>query len=321
MKRFALIPVILLTALPGWAGPMTLEDVSPHFPTNAEIVWQAPTNHLPQELPTYITVPQMFSTVTISNAMVLAAFPPKHHISAGDFHLQDGPEDRWSRALDITIQWGQIMYRVRTDLREPKGVPGGEEVAKRAWEYAAKLDIDPSELFEKPESRETKNCEYGEATNQVCSRGTFLTRKIHGLEMRDFGLGITFGGQAQLRGFCLLWPDLKVDAVHPLASPEQMTQSIRAHKTVLALTGDGSMDWAKLKALSTARKVTITKITPYYGEGRYGEEATDNGPKREISPLAEMEVMAELEHSNLTVRMLGPILARDARRLLQTKSK
>ena len=75
---------------------------------------------------------------------------------------------------------------------------------------------------------------------------------------------------------------------------------------------------ARVKTLSTATKVTITKITPYYGEGVYGE-APENGETplfQSVTPFAELEAVAVLENTNANVTLYSPLLITEVDRLL-----
>jgi hypothetical protein len=75
MKAFAPILAIIFSFRA--AAFTSLEDISPHFSTNAQIIWQAPTNHLPKSFWIYKKLPRVFSATTISNAMILATFQNK----------------------------------------------------------------------------------------------------------------------------------------------------------------------------------------------------------------------------------------------------
>ena len=77
----------------------------------------------------------------------------------------------------------------------------------------------------------------------------------------------------------------------------------------------------RVKALANAKKITITKITPYYGEGVFGEMPTNNEPSESVAPFAELEAIADFGNSNLTVRLFSPVLSTDAIRLLTDKIK
>jgi hypothetical protein len=76
MKIVALIATIVAMAFSSFAD-YTLEDISPHFSTNAEINWQAPIDGLPKSFWGYKKLPQIFSATTISNAIILASFQEK----------------------------------------------------------------------------------------------------------------------------------------------------------------------------------------------------------------------------------------------------
>jgi hypothetical protein len=79
---------------------------------------------------------------------------------------------------------------------------------------------------------------------------------------------------------------------------------------------EGSAHFARIKSLSNAKKFTVTKVTPYYGEGIYGEMPTNNEPAKYLTPIAELEVIADLGNSNTSVRLLSPIISSDVIRLL-----
>ena len=72
----------------------------------------------------------------------------------------------------------------------------------------------------------------------------------------------------------------------------------------------------RIKALANAKTFTITKITPYYSEGIFGEVPTNDVPPEFVTPLAELEAVADFGNSNATVRLLSPILSSEVSRLL-----
>src|SRR5208283_3399987 len=74
MKVFAPILVMIFSFR---AAALTLEDICPHLSTNAQIIWQAPTNQLPKSFWIYKKSPRVFSATIISNAIVLASFQNK----------------------------------------------------------------------------------------------------------------------------------------------------------------------------------------------------------------------------------------------------
>ena len=79
--------------------------------------------------------------------------------------------------------------------------------------------------------------------------------------------------------------------------------------------------FVRLKRLANAKKLTITKITPYYGEGVFGEVPTNDVPCKFATPFAELEAVADFGNSNATVQILSPILSSDVIRLLESKTK
>jgi hypothetical protein len=83
--------------------------------------------------------------------------------------------------------------------------------------------------------------------------------------------------------------------------------------------GDEENYFDRLKTLASAKKLTITKITPYYGEGMFGDVPTNDVPCKYATPFAELEAVADFGNSNATVRLLSPILSSEVRRLLGVK--
>jgi hypothetical protein len=89
MKAITFLMAFLAAAFSSAAAP-PLETFCPHFPTNAQIVWQAPTNHLPKNFWIYKRLPpRPFSATVISNAVVLASLQSKGFPkpSTNDFYL------------------------------------------------------------------------------------------------------------------------------------------------------------------------------------------------------------------------------------------
>ena len=77
--------------------------------------------------------------------------------------------------------------------------------------------------------------------------------------------------------------------------------------------------FGRIKDLGEAKKFTITKITPYYGEGVFGKTPTNDEPPKAIAPFAELEAVADFGSSTATVRLLSPIISSEMTRLLETK--
>lgn len=242
----------------------------------------------------------------VSNAMALASFGKQDMVVSNQsvIRFQDGKADRWTRALDILPANGQISYRLRTGLTSPaEDVPSEEEVAKRAWEYSARLGLERSQLVEKPEKRQTQTCEQ---STEVCVRGTFLTRVVDGCEVNDIGFGLDLGNHGQIRAFYLLWPNLENSASSPSATPEQIIAWLKEGKALP--TVEELQDPATLKKLAEVSKLTITKVTLGYGEGRYGELPSGNAPQP-ISPFVTLECIGEVGGENIKCKFYCPILS------------
>jgi hypothetical protein len=272
---------------------------------NVEVVWKAGTNW-PKSLRVFKATPRSFPAAMVSNAMALAAFGKQDMVVSNQsvIRFQDGKADRWTRALDILPANGQISYRVRTGLTGPaENVPSEEEVAKRAWEYSARLGFDRSQLIEKPEKRQNQTCE---GSAEVCARGTFLTRLVDDCEINGMGFGLDLGSHGQIRAFYLLWPNLDDSASSPSATPEQVIAWLKQGRALP--TVEELQDPATLKKLAGASKLTISKVILGYGEGRYGELPLGNAPQP-ISPFVILECTAEVGGDNIKCKFYCPILS------------
>ena len=322
--RRRLIMVLLLAGLPLAStlaqDVVSLESLSPKFPASVRMIWQVPSNQVPRSLGIYTNLPTIFPVPVLSNAITLASFAMPHKLTASTnmFHLSDRNNEIWSPSLDVLPQFGQLGYNVRGEPTNPTNVPSAAEVTQLAWQYAGLLGLNTAELLERPQSRRARMCEYGPFTNRVGARSTFLTRKLGAIELRDYGLDVEFGAHKQVRRFMVLWPTLKLAQTVPTATPQQIMQSIRARKTPLAmLEPEGYIDRATLTALEKTRTLTVMKVTPIYALGSYGKELS-NGPDQVFTPYAEVEATAQLDRTNLHIRLMAPILAQDAAALVST---
>jgi hypothetical protein len=114
---------------------------------------------------------------------------------------------------------------------------------------------------------------------------------------------------------------LERSELQSVANPQQIIACIRAFKT-MSLPDENEPDYfGRLKNLAKAKKFTITKITPYYSEGVYGETPTNDEPPKVIMPIAELDAVADFGSSNLSVRLFSPILALEVARLTQPEVK
>jgi hypothetical protein len=290
------------------AAPITLEQISPHFSTNTQIIWQAPTNHLPKSFWIYKKLPQTFSQATISNAIILASFQGKGFPKPSTNRVV-----LWAEGFDgepqppnfaILPDVGQLSFTLG-DRRPncPEGIATNQAAVERAWNCLAQLGLTGS---------------YFVKTNDSSSGGygVFIPRQIDGIQVcgGSEGFQIQFGKQKFLQ-FCLLFPNLERDKQSQVASPQQIIACIRACKTPV-VPGDKPDYFARVKSLAKAKALTITKITPYYGEGVYGEAPTNGEPSKIITPIVVLEAIADFGSSNATVRLFSPILSSEVGRLL-----
>ena len=313
MKAFVILMAFFATGFSS-LGANSLEDISPHFSTNAEIVWNVPTNNLPKSFWIYKKVPRVFSTVTISNAIVLASFqdkgfpkPSKKRTIIWADRIEGEPQPP---NFSILPDLGQMSFTLGDRApNSPEGISTNEVAVQRAWNCLAQLGVDRSQFVK---------------TNAVASGGygVFLPRQIDGIEVYggSEGFQIQFGKQKVLQ-FCLLFPNLERAKQKQIASPQQIIACIRAFKTPSPPNGDESDYFGRIKNFAKAKKLTITKITPYYGEGVFGEVPTNDVPCKFAMPFAELEAVVDFGNSNATVRLLSPILSSEVIRLLKSKTK
>ena len=172
-------------------------------------------------------------------------------------------------------------------------------------ECASKLGIDLAELV------------HTNAAGPGCG-GVFLPRRLNGIPFFDEteGFQIMFGRDGKVLQFCLLWPRLERDENSATARPGEIIQCIKGHKSVLVPEADARDYFQQVKEVARARKLTITQVTPYYGEGRLGEEPKDSEPAEYVGPMAILVATAESSTNAVFVRLYAPILSSDVRRLL-----
>jgi hypothetical protein len=312
MKLVAFL-MAFLTAAFSCLADYTLEDISPHFPTSTPIIWQAPTNHLPKSFWIYQKSPHVFSAVTISNAIVLASFqdkgfpkPSKNKITLWATPHNGEPRPPY---FEIDPELGVISYSLGDRAPDSEGSVSKDAAAiERAWNYLADLDIDRSQFVR---------------TNLAApgTWGVFFPRQIDGVQMSDDSQGFSFQqiGTDKIRCFSLSLPNLERKQNGRAATPQQIIACIRAFKTPSPPNGDEPDYFARIRNLGNARKVTIVKITPCYGEGIYGETPTTTEPSKIVMPIAELEAIADFGNSNVVVRLYAPLIATEVDRLLSQK--
>jgi hypothetical protein len=305
------ILVVFFSAAFSSSAEYSLEDVSPHFSTNTQIIWQAPANHLPKSLWTYKKQPRVFSAETISNAVVLASFqkkgipkPSKYRTILWADRFEGEPRPPY---LAIEPDWGQISYTLGNRAPESEKVSNDQAAVERAWDCLGKLGIDRAEFVKT-------------SATAPGTSGVFFPRQIDGLQFYDDTQGFLFQqlGNGTIRGFGLSWPKLEREKQSQIASPAQIISCIRAFKTPLSPPQNDEFNYfERIKTLSKAKKLTITSITPFYADGRFGEQSKEQETPKFVSPIAQLEAVADFGETNLTIRLLAPLLSSDVNRLLK----
>jgi hypothetical protein len=149
----------------------------------------------------------------------------------------------------------------------------------------------------------------------------FLPRQLDGIPFFDEteGFQMMVGKDGKLRMFCLMWPKLERLEDEPTATPEEIIRCIRGRKAVLVPSDDGAGYLAQVGEASRATKLTITGAAPYYGEGILGEEPRGDEPPKHVRPITILRATADLGTNTSFVRIYAPILASDARRLVNSR--
>lgn len=336
MKTIAILAVIFLTACSAPASPPTVEEqLWSHLFTNAVIVWQAPTNDLPKSLWVYQRMlPRVFSETVISNAIVLGSFQshgfPKP--GANDICILDDPDcDNCgcARVCNFSIRPNDatLSFYSPNQNHLTQYIPSDATVGKLARDCALKLGVDLAQVVEKPTtSHFNTDTNDNKLTNQICGRGIFLCRQLDGINFfsaNDDGDGskgfvIDFGSYGLIRSFSLCWSEVARYKSEPTTSQQEIIRCIQAHKTIVMPDIDEEDYFARLKKLAGAKKLTITKITPCYGAGVFGEVPTNDVPCKFVTPFAELEAVADFGSSNASVRLVSPIISPEVQRLMKS---
>jgi hypothetical protein len=333
-----LLAAILVAASSAPAAPPTWEELSARLFTNTAIVWQAPTNKLPKRFWIYQReLPHVFSATVISNAVVLGSLQNKGFPkpSTNDFFIPEdkGPDYPGTLATIFGIRPGDAnLYYSLPNYSTGSGdqLPNDETILMRARKCASQLGLDPAQMvLERIYTHSCDTGQNGQAANHVCGRGVFLSRQLDGIAFFSAdnegtgaeGFSIEFGSDGQIRFFSFRWSTVGRYESRQTASTQEITHCIRAHKTIVLPNPDEEDYFARLKRLAGAKKLTITKITPYYGEGVFGEVPTNDVPCKFATPFAELEAVADFGNSNTTIRLLSPILSSEVIRLLKSKTQ
>jgi hypothetical protein len=334
MKATAILTIICAMALSAWADPTDpFEISSPHFSTNTEIVWEAPTNLLPQTFWIYHRLlPRIFSETIISNAIVLGSLQSKGFPkpSTNDFYIWQDEPANWCCAIpdifSIQPSNASLSYTIPN---YPRGsdvkIPDDAAIATRAWKYAPQFGIDPSKLVLK--SFFTYYCDTNQNPNEppncVYGRGVFLSRKFDDISFFSGdqgdgaeGFSIEFGNYGIVRSFNLCWSDVEYFQSQRTANPKEITQCIRANKVIVLPNPNEEWYFKRIKKLATAKKLVISKITPYYINGTFANVPVNGEPPKYMTPIAVVDGIADFGNSNMIVHLYSPIISSDINRLL-----
>jgi hypothetical protein len=322
MKAFAILVTVLAMALTALADPVdSFEIGSPHFSTNTEIIWKAPTNHLPQSFWIYQRkLPHIFSEAVISNAIVLASLQkkgfPKPSTNDYDVDAFDPPTNYPGMIpISFEIMPGDafLSYWLPNDTDEGN-VPNTQTLVLDALNHARELGLDPAKLVQK-----------SFYTDGIRGRGIFFSRRLDGLMFfspDDQGVGaegffFELGSYGKISAFSVRWSDVERYQRQTVASPQEIIQCIRSRKIIVLPDNDGDTYSARLKQIGTAKRLVISKITPYYTDSIFCEIPPDNAPCKFITPVAELYAVADFGNSNMPVHLYAPITSSDVNRLLK----
>jgi hypothetical protein len=288
--------------------------------TNVQIVWKAPTNHLPKSFWVYRRLPHIFPETVISNARAIGSLPAK------------GPVLLWTnKAYIITPPWkgpgkfpsdlvinhegAMLEFQARNQgMDSATNIPSDEVLAKRAWDYAFQLGVDREQVTQ--ESVENRDVQYqkilGVETNQVFWRIVNLSRRIDGFGFFENveGFSAHFGNNGQLKQCSLSWPNLEPFQIQQMPNGEEIVNWIRAGRSMPEPEVLEDQDHNRLHALRNSKKLTITKITPLYGEGFFGEMPKSNDVRSDfVSLMMVLEVAIEPQTTGRALHLLCPMLA------------
>ena len=327
-NALAVFAWLTLATLATLADPPAPQNFSPPIPPGAPIVWQAPITNLPATLRCYQRIlPRSFPDRTISNALVLGSLQGNRIAWSASKELcvdyDTGPCAHVC-TFQISPKYARLAYSSPGFRTGSSGnLPDNTTLLKRAQACAAQFGLDATQLSAK--AIITNQCEFDlqgrQAANNPCSLAITLSRRIDGVDFFGNelveGFSLDLGGKGYVRGFALVWSELKPLPASLLASPEQLIECMRALKVILLPMENEPDYFNRLKSFVRAKKLTITKITPRFSEGVFGELPKEtNEAVKLLSPMAELEAVAEFENSSLTATIVSPILASDVKRLL-----
>lgn len=334
-RGVAFLMLLFAWTLPAFAGDDTWQKLTSHLFTNCPIVWQAPISELPKNFWIYQrSLPNIFSATVITNAIVLGSLQSKGfpQPSTNVTCITDEPQSQCVNVCNFYIDPNDAsMNFISPGYKNasPYGIPSDATIIERTWDCVPQLGLDPKQLIQKSFFTHSSNVDKDgdDTTNFISGRGLFLARQLDGVDFFSAdntgggaeGFSIEFGSHGEVRCFSLQWSEFTRYSKQKTASVPEMIQGIRAHLDLVLPKGDEENYFARLKTLATAKRLTITKITPYYGNGVFGQVPTNYVPCKFATPFAELEAVAAIGNSDATLRLLSPILSSEVNRLTGTK--
>lgn len=309
-----------------------IENFSPCFSTNTQIIWKAPTNDLPRRFWIYRRLPpRPFSASVISAAVNLASLEQYPASSTKPFFIWSAPNPCGMSYSIFSLEpsCSTISFSLPPQKYLSGNVPDSLTVIQWAFDRATQFGLEPALLSPKDVYTVTNSggCG-GTLTNAGCARGILLSRKLDGVSFfgsgndgicGSEGFSIEFGGGGQTRSFKLAWPELLPDRQCATASPNEIIRCIRDRKVIVMPERDESNYFGRLNDLADSKTFTITKVTPYYCEGVFGDTPRNDEPPMVIAPIAELQAVGDFR--NTKARIVAPILSSEANRLLNSVNR
>ncbi len=309
------------------------ENFSPHFSTNTEILWEAPTNHLPQSFWLYKrNLPRIFSETVISNAIALASLQRKGFPkpSMNDFYIPEDFPANWPGMVPVMFEIlpndASLGFSAPSPDHAAIDIPNDTILVAEAFKLAGEFGLNSTNLVLKNFFTDLCNTNLHEhlPPGGVVGRGVFLSRQLDGITFfspDDEGGGaegffLELGSKGKIQAFSLHYSNIKPYRNVSVASPDQIIQCIRAKKIIVLPDPNDEWYFKKIEKLATARKFAIIRITAYYVDDIFGETPTYDAPSQLISPVAELDAVADFGNSNMPVHIYSPITSSDVSRLL-----
>jgi len=322
-----LLPLIVVFAATATASraQLSLEAMGEPFDAKEiELVWQVPTNEIPQTLATLKVSPASFSPEVVSNVIGLCGFKEPSRVWDHFKPVAKGKTVSYKephpgkpvlgKYLQISPANGSINFSDPSASALPTtpvmGVPTEQEALTRAVELLPKLGLREADLAHKNDGSELEHFNIVQKTGRIdreqkklvetpTVRGVIFVRQVNGISFSgagDFGgLRVEFGNEGRIKELALTWRKLLPDKTNAVASPEQMLQFIKKGRAVIRWPQDADV-------ASPVRKITFTHLRPYY----YGSGG--DGPQRIVLPYAMLTATAETSNTNYSITLSCPLL-------------